>query len=110
MGNTIALMGVAFVLNLHCLEWWFAGVMGWIGTSNGHSGLHLPRILAGKTKLRHLESEVGVKGYRNFHDYHHQFFHGNYGQDVLMDWLYGTDKGWRKYCEENSRKLRQKHD
>ena len=102
IGNTFAVMGAAFLLRLHCLEWFIAGVLGWIGTNTSHSGFDLPWS---KQRFHSLPNQFGDRGYSDFHDYHHQFFHGNYGFGLYMDWLYGTDKAWKKYCEDRASKL-----
>ena len=63
-------------------------VIGWVGTCSGHSGYSLPW------------AKKRSNGFQNFHDYHHEFFRGNYGSSGFFDWLHGTDKKWRVYCEK----------
>lgn len=103
IGNTFAVMGAGFILRLHCLEWWIGGMIGWISTNTSHSGLDLPW---GERLLKTLDNEWGEKGFKDFHDYHHEFYRGNYGSGGFVDWLYGTDKAWREYCTQRSKTVK----
>mmetsp|Transcript_2430 Transcript_2430/g.3291 ORF Transcript_2430/g.3291 Transcript_2430/m.3291 type:complete len:228 (-) Transcript_2430:1730-2413(-) len=88
VGNTFAVMGPAFFIRLHVLEWFIGVFLGWVGTCNGHSGYDLPW------------SKRRDNGFTDFHDYHHEFFVGNYGSTGYMDYWCGTDKKWRERCEK----------
>ena len=70
------------MISLICPRWYFALVLGWIGTMLDHSGYGL---------------QAG--GMRGFHDFHHENFTGNYGTFTFMDRLHGTDKAWRRRLE-----------
>lgn len=104
VGNTIAIMGLGFILRLHVLEWYIAGMLGWIGTNTAHSGLHLPYTHHEFPKLR---NNFGNFGFTDFHDYHHKYFVGNYGHGIFCDAMYGTDLKWRELCTEVDRKMTQ---
>lgn len=106
VGNTLALMSIAFIVNMHCLVWWIVGSLGWLNTVADHSGLDLPLMPATKRKFRHLLNQHGRFGFTDFHDYHHQYFTGNYGVGLFMDRLFGTHLGWKKKCIETDRKQR----
>lgn len=101
VGNTLALMAIPFLIRVHFITFWILGVFGWINTMTDHSGLDLPVPLT--LSFRHSLSKTnqhGTKGFMDFHDYHHQYFTGNYGVGLFMDRLFGTDKGWKKKCQE----------
>mmetsp|Transcript_9128 Transcript_9128/g.10428 ORF Transcript_9128/g.10428 Transcript_9128/m.10428 type:complete len:283 (-) Transcript_9128:776-1624(-) len=87
VGNTFGVMGPAFFLNLHVLEWYVGLVLGWVGTCIGHSGYDLPW------------HKKRSNGFGDFHDFHHENFVGNYGSIGLLDWLCGTDQKWRERCK-----------
>jgi len=70
----------------------FAVAFAWIFTAisttiNGHSGFRIP---------------FGFFGESQKHDYHHSHYIGNYGAIGLLDWLHGTDKGFKKYVQEKN--------
>ena len=101
IGNTLAVMGVAFMIRQHVLEFWVGLVVGWIGTNTDHSGLDLPWSLY---NVKSISGNVGGETFADFHDYHHEFFRGNYGWGGLVDWIYGTDQEWRDYRERKVQK------
>jgi methylsterol monooxygenase len=65
-----------FLLNAHVytVMCWIA--LGIIGTQTHHSGLRFPWALKDHQP--------------KFHDLHHQYFNGNYGNIGLLDWVHGT--------------------
>jgi sterol desaturase/sphingolipid hydroxylase (fatty acid hydroxylase superfamily) len=56
-----------------------------IGTSNHHCGYRFPWL-------------VGLQA-PQFHDYHHFSFRWNLGLLGILDYVHGTDRGFRQYCE-----------
>jgi len=59
-----------------------AVIYAWVFTAlsttiNGHSGFDLP---------------IGILGVAGNHDYHHEFYTGNFGAVGLLDWFHGTRK------------------
>lgn len=74
VGNTLCVMGPAWLINMHLFNWYLAIVIGWIITINGHAGYALP------------------PKHSNLHDLHHEFFNCNYGTFGVLDYLHGTVK------------------
>jgi fatty acid hydroxylase domain-containing protein 2 len=96
VGNTICVIGPAFLLRWHLLIFYAGVVIGWIFTCNGHSGYSLPWA-------------TSKGGFRDFHDYHHEIFKGNYGTFGLLDRFHKTDLKWRAHCEKiKAEKAKQK--
>jgi sterol desaturase/sphingolipid hydroxylase (fatty acid hydroxylase superfamily) len=73
IGNTFAVMGPGFFVGFHAYTWYWAIVLGWMGTMSDHSGYALPWYLNNRS-----------------HDIHHEKFLCNYGTFHWMDWLHGT--------------------
>mmetsp|Transcript_5880 Transcript_5880/g.7632 ORF Transcript_5880/g.7632 Transcript_5880/m.7632 type:complete len:193 (-) Transcript_5880:238-816(-) len=63
-----------------------------------HSGYHLDNSLIGR---------LGLTCGGAFHDYHHSTNRGNFGADVVCDWLFGTMDHWVRdggvtgYCKRH---------
>lgn len=70
LGNTICVIGPAFLLKFHVLTFCLGMSIGWAQTCLGHSGYFLP----------------GDK-----HDKHHELFNCCFGTYGLWDWLMSTD-------------------
>lgn len=110
LGNTLGVMGPAFVLRLHLLLWFVGVMMGWVATCSGHSGYSLPTpwglvlSLCGRQSsssrdhtVRKNEPPFWSLDLDGFHDFHHEKFNGNYGSYGVLDRLHGTDAEWRSY-------------
>ncbi|OLL21819.1 Fatty acid hydroxylase domain-containing protein 2 [Neolecta irregularis DAH-3] len=70
------------LLGSHILVVWLFVIMESVAAVSTHSGYHLPGILREASR---------------FHDYHHEFFTGNYGSREWLDYLHGTDSAYKKY-------------
>jgi len=74
------------LLPSHLLVGYLWIVIGMLVTLSHHSGYRMPF-------MRGIFAP-------DFHDYHHMVFKGNYGTLGIMDRLFGTDSGFRKYLAE----------
>ncbi|XP_020101158.1 methylsterol monooxygenase 2-1-like [Ananas comosus] len=85
----------------HLLTLWLWVVLRVLETVEAHSGYHFPWSPS---------NFLPLYGGADFHDYHHRLLYtksGNYSSTfVYMDWLFGTDKGYRKLkaLEDEQRK------
>ncbi|OAY74156.1 Methylsterol monooxygenase 2-1, partial [Ananas comosus] len=74
----------------HLLTLWLWVVLRVLETVEAHSGYHFPWSPS---------NFLPLYGGADFHDYHHRLLYtksGNYSSTfVYMDWLFGTDKGYR---------------
>ncbi|KAK8488810.1 hypothetical protein V6N11_025324 [Hibiscus sabdariffa] len=75
----------------HLITLWLWMVLRVLETVEAHCGYHFPWSLS---------NFLPVYGGADFHDYHHRLLYtksGNYSSTfVYMDWIFGTDKGYRK--------------
>ncbi|KAG9138415.1 hypothetical protein Leryth_021068 [Lithospermum erythrorhizon] len=75
----------------HLITLWLWMVLRVIETVEAHCGYHFPWSLS---------NFLPLYGGADFHDYHHRLLYtksGNYSSTfVYMDWIFGTDKGYRK--------------
>ncbi|WKA00984.1 hypothetical protein VitviT2T_019295 [Vitis vinifera] len=75
----------------HLFTLWLWMVVRVLETVEAHCGYHFPFSLS---------NFIPLYGGANFHDYHHRVLYtksGNYSSTfVYMDWIFGTDKGYRK--------------
>ncbi|CAN1282612.1 Methylsterol monooxygenase 2-2 [Linum perenne] len=75
----------------HLSTLWLWMVLRVLETVEAHSGYHFPWSLS---------NFLPVYGGADFHDYHHRLLYtksGNYSSTfTYMDWIFGTDKGYRK--------------
>ncbi|XP_022853237.1 methylsterol monooxygenase 2-2-like isoform X2 [Olea europaea var. sylvestris] len=75
----------------HLITLWLWMVLRVLETVEAHCGYHFPWSLSNFLRLY---------GGADFHDYHHRLLYtrsGNYSSTfVYMDWIFGTDKGYRK--------------
>jgi len=81
VGNTLGVMGPAFVIGLHAFSWYIGSVIGWVVTMNGHSGFYVPLATNG-------------------HDLHHQYFNCNFGSSGWLDMVHGTYR-WNTNAKPN---------
>jgi sterol desaturase/sphingolipid hydroxylase (fatty acid hydroxylase superfamily) len=72
LGNTLGVMGPAFIIGLHAFSWYLGVTIGIVLSITGHAGYSLP------------------PRYTNMHDLHHELQSYNYGTLGLLDWLHGT--------------------
>ncbi|KFK43051.1 hypothetical protein AALP_AA1G071800 [Arabis alpina] len=83
----------------HLITLWLWMVLRVLETVEAHCGYHFPWSLS---------NFLPLYGGADFHDYHHRLLYtksGNYSSTfVYMDWIFGTDKGYRrlKTLKENS--------
>ncbi|XP_010931225.1 very-long-chain aldehyde decarbonylase GL1-8 isoform X1 [Elaeis guineensis] len=86
----------------HLFTLWLWMVLRVLETVEAHSGYHFPWS---PSKF------LPLYGGAEFHDYHHRVLYtksGNYSSTfIYMDWLFGTDKGYRKLksLEEEGKQL-----
>ncbi|THG06844.1 hypothetical protein TEA_030026 [Camellia sinensis var. sinensis] len=75
----------------HLITLWLWMVVRVLETVEAHCGYHFPWSLS---------NFLPLYGGADFHDYHHRLLYtksGNYSSTfVYMDWIFGTDKGFRK--------------
>lgn len=75
----------------HLITLWLWLVLRVIETVEAHCGYHFPWSPS---------NFLPLYGGADFHDYHHRLLYtksGNYSSTfVYMDWIFGTDKGYRK--------------
>ncbi|MBA0851798.1 hypothetical protein Goshw_026361 [Gossypium schwendimanii] len=75
----------------HLITLWLWMTLRVIETVEAHCGYHFPWSLS---------NFLPLYGGADFHDYHHRLLYtksGNYSSTfVYMDWIFGTDKGYRK--------------
>ncbi|XP_030447282.1 methylsterol monooxygenase 2-2 [Syzygium oleosum] len=75
----------------HLMTLWLWMVVRVLETVEAHCGYHFPWSLS---------NFLPIYGGADFHDYHHRLLYtksGNYASTfVYMDWIFGTDKGYRK--------------
>ncbi|KAH7549989.1 hypothetical protein JRO89_XS13G0114500 [Xanthoceras sorbifolium] len=75
----------------HLMTLWLWMVVRVLETVEAHCGYHFPWSLS---------NFIPLYGGADFHDYHHRLLYtksGNYSSTfVYMDWIFGTDKGYRK--------------
>ncbi|URE45164.1 HLH [Musa troglodytarum] len=75
----------------HLFTLWLWMILRVLETVEAHSGYHFPWSPS---------NFLPLYGGADFHDYHHRVLYtksGNYASTfVYMDWLFGTDKGYRK--------------
>ncbi|KAF2311903.1 hypothetical protein GH714_027281 [Hevea brasiliensis] len=75
----------------HLITLWLWMVLRVLETVEAHCGYHFPWSLS---------NFIPLYGGADFHDYHHRLLYtksGNYSSTfVYMDWIFGTDKGYRK--------------
>ncbi|KAK8637576.1 hypothetical protein V6N13_136052 [Hibiscus sabdariffa] len=75
----------------HLITLWLWMVLRVLETVEAHCGYHFPWSLS---------NFLPLYGGSDFHDYHHRLLYtksGNYSSTfVYMDWIFGTDKGYRK--------------
>ncbi|XP_073113202.1 very-long-chain aldehyde decarbonylase GL1-8 isoform X1 [Elaeis guineensis] len=75
----------------HLITLWLWVILRVLETVEVHSGYHFPWSPA---------NFLPLYGGAEFHDYHHRVLYtksGNYSSTfIYMDWLFGTDKGYRK--------------
>ncbi|OIT02275.1 methylsterol monooxygenase 2-2, partial [Nicotiana attenuata] len=78
----------------HLITLWLWMVLRVLETVEAHCGYHFPWSLS---------NFLPLYGGADFHDYHHRLLYtksGNYSSTfVYMDWLFGTDKGYRRLKE-----------
>lgn len=67
-GNTLAVMGPAFLCSFHAYSWYLGIIIGFFSTQSSHSGYN-------------IEGPV--------HDLHHQFTNYNYGTLGILDRVFG---------------------
>ncbi|XP_030964381.1 methylsterol monooxygenase 2-2 [Quercus lobata] len=75
----------------HLITLWLWMVLRVLETVEAHCGYHFPWSLS---------NFIPLYGGADFHDYHHRLLYtksGNYSSTfTYMDWIFGTDKGYRK--------------
>ncbi|KAL1829080.1 hypothetical protein ACET3Z_007492 [Daucus carota] len=75
----------------HLITLWLWMVVRVLETVEAHCGYHFPWSIS---------NFLPLYGGADFHDYHHRLLYtksGNYSSTfVYMDWIFGTDKGYRK--------------
>ncbi|GFZ13270.1 sterol 4-alpha-methyl-oxidase 2-1 [Actinidia rufa] len=75
----------------HLITLWLWMVVRVLETVEAHCGYHFPWSLS---------NFLPLYGGADFHDYHHRLLYtksGNYSSTfVYMDWIFGTDKGYRR--------------
>ncbi|CAH2038667.1 unnamed protein product [Thlaspi arvense] len=75
----------------HLITLWLWMVLRVLETVEAHCGYHFPWSLS---------NFLPLYGGADFHDYHHRLLYtksGNYSSTfVYMDWIFGTDKGYRR--------------
>nr|ABW81186.1 sterol-4-methyl-oxidase-like enzyme [Arabidopsis cebennensis] len=75
----------------HLITLWLWMMLRVIETVEAHCGYHFPWSPS---------NFLPLYGGADFHDYHHRLLYtksGNYSSTfVYMDWIFGTDKGYRK--------------
>ncbi|MBA0700198.1 hypothetical protein Goari_001765, partial [Gossypium aridum] len=75
----------------HLITLWLWMVLRVLETVEAHCGYHFPWSLS---------NFLPLYGGADFHDYHHRLLYtksGNYSSTfVYMDWIFGTDRGYRK--------------
>ncbi|KAK5773457.1 Methylsterol monooxygenase 2-2 -like protein [Gossypium arboreum] len=75
----------------HLITLWLWMVLRVLETVEAHCGYHFPWSLS---------NFLPLYGGADFHDYHHRLLYtksGNYSSTfIYMDWIFGTDKGYRK--------------
>nr|VDD08282.1 unnamed protein product [Brassica rapa] len=94
----------------HLITLWLWMVLRVLETVEAHCGYHFPWSLSNFLPLYggSLENLKAFIDCADFHDYHHRLLYtksGNYSSTfVYMDWIFGTDKGYRrlKSLKENS--------
>ncbi|XP_075633111.1 methylsterol monooxygenase 2-2 isoform X2 [Castanea sativa] len=78
----------------HLITLWLWMVLRVLETVEAHCGYHFPWSLS---------NFIPLYGGADFHDYHHRLLYtksGNYSSTfTYMDWIFGTDKGYRKLKE-----------
>ncbi|EYU45961.1 hypothetical protein ABFS82_04G086400 [Erythranthe guttata] len=81
----------------HLITLWLWMVLRVLETVEAHCGYHFPWSLS---------NFLPLYGGADFHDYHHRLLYtksGNYSSTfIYMDWIFGTDKGYRKLKELKS--------
>ncbi len=73
IGNTVAVIGPAFLVGMHALTFHVGMAVGFLATESGHSGHTVPFLSP-----------------RGFHDLHHERFNCNFGSFGVLDTLAGT--------------------
>ncbi|XP_028071811.1 methylsterol monooxygenase 2-2-like isoform X1 [Camellia sinensis] len=75
----------------HLITLWLWMVVRVLETVEAHCGYHFPWSLS---------NFLPLYGGADFHDYHHRLLYtksGNYSSTfIYMDWIFGTDKGYRR--------------
>lgn len=78
------------LMNPHLVTLWIWYNFVHLRGINNHTGYQFPWLPASE-----------------HHDYHHMASHSCYGRTIVMDWLHGTDKGFRTYQARKDSKARQ---
>jgi sterol desaturase/sphingolipid hydroxylase (fatty acid hydroxylase superfamily) len=73
-------------MNPHLVTLWIWYAFVHLRGINNHAGYQLPWLPASE-----------------HHDYHHMASTCCYGRTIFLDWLHGTDKGFRAYLTRKSR-------
>ncbi|OLL23716.1 Fatty acid hydroxylase domain-containing protein 2, partial [Neolecta irregularis DAH-3] len=79
VSNILPILAGPTLLHSHILTFWLFLAFELVETATVHSGYDLP----------------GMHGVARFHDWHHEFFNGCFGAIGYLDWLHGTDLGYR---------------
>lgn len=79
------------LLRSHLYTFFVACFASVLTTMQGHCGYRLPWWAF---------PFGGAHTQPNFHDFHHEATHGNYGLLGLCDRLHGTDEAWRRATAE----------
>lgn len=76
-------LGVIFsgslIIGCHIATFWIYFALHLVSTLGDHSGYHLPLLHSSE-----------------YHDWHHLKFNTNYGANGWLDYIFGTDKAFRK--------------
>ena len=71
-----------FAMQSHVITFWLFVIIELIETTSTHSGYEFLPIL---------------KEWVRFHDWHHEFSTGCFGALGLLDWIHGTDEGYKRF-------------
>lgn len=87
-GNGLSVFLGPLLCRSHIVFWWIWYSLASAVTVIHHSGYHLPLFPSPQ-----------------FHDYHHLTFNWNFGTLGILDWLHGTDKGFRKTVQRKRHRM-----
>lgn len=87
-GNGLSVVLGPLITRSHIVIWWIWLSLAMIVTIVHHSGYHLPCLPSPQ-----------------FHDYHHLTYNWNFGTLGILDWLHGTDAGFRKTVQRKRHRM-----